>query len=144
MKSKKLVLCIMLVLSLALVLSGCQTSSYTAVLKDNVLEVSSQNSDKGFLSGSGTFEVAEGQQVVIESKLEKGELTLKFIPFSAAGDVNASSEDLEKAANSGNAAAEQVIKSAGTITLDIAPGDYNITVEANTDKTTGTLTVSAK
>lgn len=122
---------------LAFSLAGCAKSEFgMRVNEDLNVEINAENARKGDNAMAGTFELEEGQKIVVESEID-GEVLVKF--YTVSNDV----ETLPLPDESAKPDFELTVNSSGKTEYNLAAGDYFISAEA-TAKTTGKIVISAK
>lgn len=136
---------IVFALLMTLMLVGCKVKDSKPSLEimpndDNTISITA---DKAGISGGGGADitVSDGQKLVIDSTLSKGEIQIKFFRDEAPANPEASVEEI---LHTGNVPALDVtLDAAGTTEHTVDPGHYTIMV--NVLKTaTGTITIRAK
>ena len=136
---------IVFALLMTLMLVGCKVKDSKPSLEimpndDNTISITA---DKAGISGGGGADitVSDGQKLVIDSTLSKGEIQIKFFRDEAPANPEASVEEI---LHTGNVPALDVtLDAAGTTEHTDDPGHYTIMV--NVLKTaTGTITIRAK
>ena len=100
------------------------------------VEINAENATKGSNAMAGTFELKDGQKVVVESEID-GEVLVKF--YSVTNDA----ETLPVPDESAKPDFELTVNSSGKTEYNLAAGDYFVSSEA-TAKTTGKIIISAK
>ena len=132
-------------LLIALMLVGCKAKDSKPSLEimpndDNTISITA---DKAGISGGGGADitVSEGQKLVIDSTLSKGEIQIRFFRDEAPANPDAS---VDEVLHTNDAPALDVtVSAAGTTEHTVDSGSYTIMV--NVLKTTsGTIIISAK
>ena len=137
---------VLIALLVALMLVGCKANGSKPSLEiipndDNTIFITA---DKAGISGGGggaDITVSEGQKLVIDSTLSKGEIQIRFFRDEAPANPDAS---VDEVLHTNDAPALDVtVSSAGTTEHTVDSGSYTIMV--NVLKTTsGTIIISAK
>lgn len=107
---------------------------------DNTISITA---DKAGISGGGSADitVSEGQKLVIDSTLSKGEIQIKFFHDEAPANPDASVDEILH--TSDDPVLVVTVSATGTTGHTVDPGSY--TVMVNTLKTTtGTIIISSK
>ena len=141
----KRIITISIALLIALMLNGCKANESKPSLEimpndDNTISITA---DKAEISGGGGADitVSEGQKLVIDSTLSKGEIQIKFFRDEAPANPDASVEEIFHAND--DPALDVTVSAAGTTEHTIDPGYYTIMVNVLRE-TTGTVKISAK
>ena len=132
-------------LLIALMLVGCKATDSKPSLEimpndDNTISITA---DKAGISGGGGagITVSEGQKLVIDSALSKGEIQIKFFRDEAPANPDASVDEILHTNEA--PALDVTVSAAGTTEHTVDSGSYTIMV--NVLKTTsGTIIISAK
>ena len=141
----KRIITVLVALLVALMLVGCKANGSKPSLEimpndDNTISITA---DKAGISGGGGADitVSEGQKLVIDSALSKGEIQIKFFRDEAPANPDASVDEI---LHTNEAPALDVTVSAvGTTEHTIDSGNYTIMVNVK-KTTTGTIVISAK
>ena len=137
---------IVLIASLiALMLVGCKVTNSKPSLEikpndDNTISITA---DKAGISGGGGADitVSEGQKLVIDSTLSKGEIQIRFFRDEAPASPDASVEEILH--TNDEPAIDVIVNAAGATEHTVDPGSYKIMV--NVLKTTsGTIIISVR
>lgn len=138
-------LLVVLATLLSLTLSGCtaKTSKPSLEIKPNDDNTISITADKAGISGGGGADitVSEGQKLVIDSTLSKGEIQIRFFRDEAPANPDASVEEILH--TNDDPALDVTVSAAGTTEHTVNPGDYTIMVNV-LKTTTGTIIISVK
>jgi hypothetical protein len=134
---------ILLALLIALLLVGCKAGPSLEIMPDENSNTISITADKAGISGGGGagITVSEGQELVIDSTLSKGEIRIKFFRDETPADPDASVEEILHTDD--GPALDVTVNAAGTTAHPVAPGSYTIMVNV-TKTTTGKIIISAK
>ena len=136
---------ILIAMLMAFMLVGCKAKDSKPSLEimpndDNTISITA---DKAGISGGGGagITVSEGQKLVIDSTLSKGEIQIRFFRDEAPANPDAS---VDEVLHTNDAPALDVtVSAAGTTEHTVDSGSYTIMV--NVLKTTsGTIIISAK
>ena len=145
MKRVFVTLLVVLATLLSLTLSGCtaKTSKPSLEIKPNDDNTISITADKAGISGGGGADitVSEGQKLVIDSPLSKGEIQIRFFRDEAPANPDASVEEILH--TNDDPALDVTVSAAGTTEHTVNPGDYTIMVNV-LKTTTGTIIISVK
>jgi hypothetical protein len=138
-------LLVVLATLLSLTLSGCtaKTSKPSLEIMPNDDNTISITADKAGISGGGGADitVSEGQKLVIDSTLSKGEIQIRFFRDEAPASPDASVEEILH--TNDEPAIDVIVNAAGATELTVDPGSYTIMV--NVLKTTsGTIIISVR
>jgi hypothetical protein len=136
---------ILIAMLMAFMLVGCKVTNSKPSLEikpndDNTISITA---DKAGISGGGGagITVSEGQKLVIDSALSKGEIQIRFFRDEAPTNPDASVDEI---LHTNEAPALDVTVSAvGTTEHTIDSGNYTIMVNVK-KTTTGTIVISAK
>ncbi len=121
----------------ALSLAGCAKSEFSMRVNEDLnVEINAENATKGSNAMAGTFDLKDGQKIVVESEID-GEVLVKF--YSVTNDA----ETLPVPDESAKPDFELTVNSSGKTEYDLAAGDYFVSSEAMA-KTTGKIIISAK
>ena len=141
----KRIITILIVLLLTLMLVGCKAKDSKPSLEimpsdDNTISISA---DKAGISGGGGADitVSEGQKLVIDSTLSKGEIQIRFFHDEAPANPDASVDEIFHTNDA--PALDVTVSAAGTTEHTVDPGNYTIMVNV-LKTTTGTIIISAK
>ena len=145
MKRVFVTLLVVLATLLSLTLSGCtaKTSKPSLEIMPNDDNTISITADKAGISGGGGADitVSEGQKLVIDSTLSKGEIQIKFFRDDAPASPDASVDEILH--TNDVSALDITVNAAGTTEHIVDPGSYTIMV--NVLKTTsGKIIISSK
>ena len=145
MKRVFVTLLVVLATLLSLTLSGCtaKTSKPSLEIMPNDDNTISITADKAGISGGGGADitVSEGQKLVIDSTLSKGEIQIRFFRDEAPANPDASVDEILH--TNDDPALEVTVNNAGTTEHTVDPGSYTIMVNV-LKTTTGTIIVSTK
>ena len=141
----KRIITILIALLIALMLVGCAVNDSKPSLEimpndDNTISIMA---DKAGISGGGGADitVSEGQKLVIDSTLSKGEIQIRFFRDEAPANPDASVDEILHTNDA--PALDVTVNVAGTTEHTIDPGSYTIMVNV-LKTTTGTIIISAK
>ena len=145
MKRVFVTLLVVLATLLSLTLSGCtaKTSKPSLEIMPNDDNTISITADKAEISGGGgaNITVSEGQKLVIDSTLSKGEIQIRFFRDEAPASPDASVEEILH--TNDEPAIDVIVNAAGATEHTVDPGSYTIMV--NVLKTTsGTIIISVR
>ena len=145
MKRVFVTLLVVLATLLSLTLSGCtaKTSKPSLEIMPNDDNTISITADKAGISGGGGADitVSEGQKLVIDSTLSKGEIQIKFFHDEAPANPDSSVDEILH--TNDDPALDATVSAAGTTEHTVDPGSYTIMV--NVRKTiTGTIMIHTK
>ena len=145
MKRVFVTLLVVLATLLSLTLSGCtaKTSKPSLEIMPNDDNTISITADKAGISGGGGADitVSEGQKLVIDSTLSKGEIQIKFFHDEAPANPDASVDEILH--TNDTSTLDVTVNDAGTTEHTVDPGSYTIMVNVK-KTTTGTIVISAK
>ena len=145
MKRVFVTLLVVLATLLSLTLSGCtaKTSKPSLEIMPNDDNTISITADKAGISGGGGADitVSEGQKLVINSTLSKGEIQIKFFRDEAPANPDASVDEILH--TNDTPTLDVTVNDAGTTEHTVDPGSYTIMVNVK-KTTTGTIVISAK
>ena len=145
MKRVFVTLLVVLATLLSLTLSGCtaKTSKPSLEIMPNDDNTISITADKAGISGGGgaNITVSEGQKLVIDSTLSKGEIQIKFFHDEAPANPDASVDEILH--TNDTPTLDVTVNDAGTTEHTVDPGSYTIMVNV-LKTTTGTIIISAK
>ena len=144
MKTKRTLILIIAIIACAVLLTGCKKSNFALrINEDNTAVIEAVRASEGSFGGAGSLEVAEGQKLVIESKLgKKGEISLKFIGEAIPGP-DAEAKQLIETVTSEEAVLEVTLKGDETAEYEIAPGVYFLSGKV-LSKANGTVQISVR
>ena len=135
----------MIALLTALMLVGCKAKDSKPSLEimpndDNTISIMA---DKAGISGGGGADitVSEGQKLVIDSTLSKGEIQIRFFHDEAPANPDASVYEIFHTNDA--PALDVTVSAAGTTEHTVDPGNYTLMVNV-LKMTTGTIIISAK
>ena len=136
---------ILIAMLMAFMLVGCKAkdSKPSLEIKPNDDNTISITADKAGISGGGGADitVSEGQKLVIDSTLSKGEIQIRFFREEAPANPDASVEEILH--TNDEPALDVTVSAAGTTEHTVDPGNYTIMV--NVLKTTsGTIIISVR
>ena len=135
---------VLIALLVALMLVGCKAKDSKPSLEimpndDNTISIMA---DKAGISGGGAdITVSEGQKLVIDSTLSKGEIQIRFFHDEAPANPDASVDEIFHTNDA--PALDVTVSAAGTTEHTVDPGNYTIMVNV-LKTTTGTIIISAK
>ena len=141
----KRIITVLIALLTALMLVGCKAKDSKPSLEimpndDNTISITA---DKAGISGGGGADitVSEGQKLVIDSTLSKGEIQIRFFHDEAPANPDASVDEIFHTNDA--PALDVTVSAAGTTEHTVDPGSYTIMV--NVRKTiTGTILIHTK
>ena len=132
-------------LLVALMLVGCKATNSKPSLEimpndDNTISITA---DKAGISGGGGADitVSEGQKLVIDSTLSKGEIRIRFFREEAPANPDVSVAEILH--TNDDPALDVTVNDTGTTEHTVDPGSYTIMVNVK-KTTTGTIVISAK
>ena len=136
---------ILIAMLMAFMLVGCKAKDSKPSLEimlndDNTISITA---DKAGISGGGGADitVSEGQKLVIDSTLSKGEIQIRFFHDEAPANPNASVDEILH--TNDEPAIDVIVNAAGATEHTVDPGSYTIMV--NVLKTTsGTIIISVR
>jgi len=138
-------LLVVLATLLSLTLSGCtaKTSKPSLEIMPNDDNTISITADKAGISGGGGADitVSEGQKLVIDSTLSKGEIQIRFFRDEAPANPDASVDEILH--TNDDPALDITVSAAGTTEHTVDPGSYTIMINVLRE-TTGTVKISTK
>ena len=141
----KRIITVLIALLTALMLVGCKAKDSKPSLEimpndDNTISITA---DKAGISGGGGADitVSEGQKLVIDSTLSKGEIQIKFFRDEAPANPDASVDEILH--TNDTSTLDVTVNDAGTTEHTVDPGSYTIMVNVK-KTTTGTIIISAK
>jgi hypothetical protein len=141
----KRIITVLIALLTALMLVGCKAKDSKPSLEimpndDNTISITA---DKAGISGGGGADitVSEGQKLVIDSTLSKGEIQIRFFRDEAPANPDASVEEILH--TNDEPAIDVIVNAAGATEHTVVPGSYTIMVNV-LKTTTGTIIISAK
>ena len=130
---------------IALMLVGCKAKDSKPSLEimpndDNTISITA---DKAGISGGGGagITVSEGQKLVIDSMLSKGEIQIRFFRDEAPANPDASVAEILH--TNDDPALDVTVSASGKTEHTVDPGSYTIMVNV-LKTTTGTIIISAK
>lgn len=145
MKRVFVTLLVVLATLLSLTLSGCtaKTSKPSLEIMPNDDNTISITAEKAGISGGGGADitVSEGQKLVIDSTLSKGEIQIRFFRDEAPANPDASVDEILQ--TNDTPTLDVTVNDAGTTEHTVDPGSYTIMVNVK-KTTTGTIVISAK
>ena len=141
----KRIITVLIALLTALMLVGCKAKDSKPSLEimpndDNTISITA---DKAGISGGGGADitVSEGEKLVIDSTLSKGEIQIRFFHDEAPANPDASVDEIFHTNDA--PALDVTVNVAGTTEHTIDPGSYTIMVNV-LKTTTGTIIISTK
>ena len=141
----KRIITVLIALLITLMLVGCKANDSKPSLEimpndDNTISITA---DKAGISGGGGADitVSEGQKLVIDSTLSKGEIQIKFFHDEAPANPDASVDEILH--TNDTSTLDVTVNDAGTTEHTVDPGSYTIMVNVK-KTTTGTIVISAK
>ena len=141
----KRIITVLIALLSALMLVGCKAKDSKPSLEimpndDNTISITA---DKAGISGGGGADitVSEGQKLVIDSSLNKGEIRIKFFRVEAPANPDASVDEILH--TNDDPTLDFTVNAAGTTEHTVDSGNYTIMVNV-LKTTTGTIIISAK
>lgn len=145
MKMKQSIMTVILILILAVMLSGCKKPNFGInVNADNTALIEAVRASKGSFGGAGSLEVGEGQKILVESKLNgKSEISISFTAEEAPMKADAGLTELTEAMNGENAALKITVKGSGSTEYDLEPGVYFLAANV-IEKASGTVLISVR
>ena len=102
---------------------------------DKNMTINAVNADKGDYFVTGTLVVDEGEEVAIDTQLEKGEITVEFIAAEGEGSID------ELPELDGDATYTAYLSGTNSQTVSIGAGSFMIKPTV-TDKATGTVSIT--
>ena len=136
---------ILLAVLLVLLLAGCAAGPNGPSLEikpndDNTITITANRA--GISGGGGAdITVSEGQELVVDSTLSKGEITVRFFRDNGPDDPDASVDDILHANE--EPALTVTVTEAGTTSYPVAPGSYTIMVSVQ-KTSNGIITIGTK
>ena len=141
----KRIITVLIALLTALMLVGCKANDSKPSLEimpndDNTISITA---DKAGISGGcgADITVSEGQKLVIDSTLSKGEIQIRFFLDEALANPDASVDEILH--TNDDPTLDFTVNAAGTTEHTVDPGNYTIMVNV-LKTTTGTIIISAK
>ena len=141
----KRIITVLIALLTALMLVGCKAKDSKPSLEimpndDNTISIMA---DKAGISGGGGADitVSEGQKLVIDSALSKGEIQIRFFREEAPANPDASVAEILH--TNDDPALDVTVSASGKTEHTVDPGNYTIMVNV-LKTTTGTIIISAK
>ncbi len=140
----KRIITVLIALLTALMLVGCKAKDSKPSLEimpndDNTISIMA---DKAGISGGGAdITVSEGQKLVIDSTLSKGEIQIRFFHDEAPANPDASVAEILH--TNDDPALDVTVSASGKTKHTVDPGSYTIMVNV-LKTTTGTIIISAK
>ena len=141
----KRIITVLIALLTALMLVGCKAKDSKPSLEimpndDNTISITA---DKAGISGGGGADitVSEGQKLVIDSTLSKGEIQIRFFHDEAPANPDASVAEILH--TNDDPALDVTVSASGKTKHTVDPGSYTIMVNV-LKTTTGTIIISAK
>jgi hypothetical protein len=141
----KRIITVLIALLTALMLVGCKANDSKPNLEimpndDNTISITA---DKAGISGGGGagITVSEGQELVIDSTLSKGEIQIKFFLDKAPANPDVSVAEILH--TNDDPALDVTVSASGKTKHTVDPGSYTIMVNV-LKTTTGTIIISAK
>ena len=104
---------------------------------DKNMTINAVNADKGDYFVTGTLVVDEGEEVAIDTQLEKGETTVEFIAAEGEGSID------ELPELDGDATYTAYLSGTNSQTVSIGAGSFMIKPTV-TDKATGTVSITVQ
>ena len=104
---------------------------------DKNMTINAVKADKGDYFLTGTLVVDEGEEVVIDSKLEKGEITVEFIGSEGEGNIDELPEVNGEATYTAN------LSGTNSQTVSFGAGSFMIKPTV-TEKATGTVSITVQ
>lgn len=104
---------------------------------DKNMTINAVNADKGDYFVTGTLVVDEGEEVAIDTQLEKGEITVEFIAAEGEGSIDKLPE------LDGDATYTAYLSGTNSQTVSIGAGSFMIKPTV-TDKATGTVSITVQ
>ena len=136
---------ILIAMLMAFMLVGCKVTNSKPSLEikpndDNTISITA---DKAGISGGGGADitVSEGQKLVIDSTLSKGEIQIRFFRDEAPASPDASVDEILH--TNDTPTLDVTVSATGTTEHTVDPGNYTIMVNV-LKTTTGTIIISAK
>ena len=136
---------ILIAMLMAFMLVGCKAKDSKPSLEimpndDNTISITA---DKAGISGGGGagITVSEGQKLVIDSALSKGEIQIKFFRDEAPANPDASVAEILH--TNDDPALDVTVSASGNTEHTVDSGNYTIMVNV-LKTTTGTIIISAK
>ena len=137
---------IIIALLIALMLVGCKAKDSKPTLEtmpDDDRNTITITADKAGISGGGgaNITVSEGQKLIIDSTLSKGEIQIRFFREEAPANPDVSVAEILH--TNDDPALDVTVSATGTTEHTVDPGNYTIMVNV-LKTTTGTIIISAK
>jgi len=136
---------ILIAMLMAFMLVGCKAKDSKPSLEiipsdDNTISITA---DKAGISGGGGagITVSDGQKLVIDSTLSKGEIQIRFFREEAPANPDASVAEILH--TNDDPALDVTVSASGKTEHTVDPGNYTIMVNV-LKTTTGTIIISAK
>ncbi len=104
---------------------------------DKNMTINAVNADKGDYFVTGTLVVDEGEEVAIDTQLEKGEITVEFIAAEGEGSID------ELPELDGDATYTAYLSGTNSQTVSFGAGSFMIKPTV-TDKATGTVSITVQ
>ena len=121
-----------------LAMVSCGTHEFSGSIDDDKnMTINAVNADTGDYFATGTLVVEEGEEVAIDTKLEKGEITVEFI--GAEGESNI--DELPEL--DGEATYTAYLSGTNSQAVSFGAGSFMIKPTV-TDKATGTVTITVQ
>ena len=132
---------IMMLAVSAFALASCGGTTLVGEMDDNGKEATytASKADEGDFVMSGTLIVTEDEQIVIDSELEKGKMTIEFIG-AEGGDSEEEIPDVESA----QAAYTAYVEGTESQAVAFGAGEYMIKVTVTEKGTTGDVDIEVK
>ncbi len=123
----------------ALMMAGCGAKGTLEILPNDDNTISITASRAGASGGGGAdITLSDGQKLVVDSSLSKGEIQIRFFRESGPADPNASVEEILHTNDSPSL--DITVNTPGSSAYAVEPGSYTIMV--NIPKSaTGTITI---
>lgn len=130
---------------LVCILAGCGNKNTQPSLEimpndDNTISITANKAGKSG-GGGADITVSEGQKLVIDSTLSKGEIQIKFFREEEPASADDALEGILH--TNDDTTLDVTVNAAGTTEHDVAPGVYTIMVIVQ-KTATGTITISTK
>ncbi|MBQ6439433.1 MAG: hypothetical protein IJJ06_04740 [Mogibacterium sp.] len=108
-----------------------------SVESDKNMTINAVNADKGDYFVTGTLVVDEGEEIAIDTALEKGEITLEFIGSEDEGNID------ELPEVDGDATYTAYLSGTDSQSVSFGAGSFMVKPTV-TDKATGTVTITVQ
>ena len=138
MKSRKMIVFVAFLVVAIMVMSACGTSEFSVDCSDEkAAHVNADNAQKDAWVVTGSLSVEEGEQLVLTSNLEKGEVKIELFGVSEEQSIDELPETPE-----GEPVVMFMAKGTDSMSGGVAAGSYLIKATV-TEKATGTVDITA-